>query len=339
MNAMASVTMPGETVLQVNGLVKHYGAGPGLFGRSAAPVVAVSDVSFELRAGETLGLVGESGCGKSTTARVIMGLTEMTAGDVFVEGRSIRNAPARQKRENRRRLQMVFQDPYSSLNPRMTARDIVAEPLKNYGVRGSELVERVAAIFPQVGLRPDQMDRYPHEFSGGQRQRIGIARALALRPRVLICDEPVSALDVSVQAQVLNLLMDLQSELGIAYLFVAHDIAVVEHISHRIAVMYAGSIVEIGTKAEVLGSPSHPYTKALLSAVPRSHPSEPPVRVQLKGEFGGNQKDGCRFASRCPLAFDRCLTEKPVSVRLSSTHSSACHLANSPNGLTVSAPG
>ena len=339
MNAMPNPTALGEAVLQVNDLVKHYGGRAGLFGSSSATVVAVDNVSFELRAGETLGLVGESGCGKSTIARAIMGLTDMTSGDIVVEGRSIRKASLSQRRETRQRLQMVFQDPYSSLNPRMTARDIIAEPLKNYGARGRELADRVAAIFPKVGLRADQMDRYPHEFSGGQRQRIGIARALALRPRVLICDEPVSALDVSVQAQVLNLLMDLQAELGIAYLFVAHDIAVVEHISHRIAVMYAGSIVEIGTKAEVLGDPCHPYTKALLSAVPRAHPSEPPVQVQLKGELSGVQNKGCRFAARCPLAFDRCLTEKPAFFRLSRTHLSACHLAGSTAGLTASARG
>ena len=327
MNAMASNSSFGPPVLQVNDLVKHYASRQGLFSAAASPVVAVDGVSIDIAAGETLGLVGESGCGKSTTARAIMGLTDISSGDVLVEGRSVRQVTARQRRDLRQRLQMVFQDPYSSLNPRMNARDIVAEPLRNYGIRGSELKDRVAAIFPKVGLRPDQMERYPHEFSGGQRQRIGIARALALNPRLLICDEPVSALDVSVQAQVLNLLMDLQAELGIAYLFVAHDIAVVEHISHRIAVMYAGTIVEQGTKAEVLGRPSHPYTKALLSAVPRTHPSEPASNVQLKGEFGNAGEVGCRFASRCPLAFDRCITERPAAVRLSPTHQSACHLA------------
>jgi peptide/nickel transport system ATP-binding protein/oligopeptide transport system ATP-binding protein len=321
---MINVTDARAPVLQVTNLVKHYSSRTGLFG-AAAPVVAVNGVSFEIYENETLGLVGESGCGKSTTARAIIGLTDITSGEVLVEGRSLRKASSSQKHVMRQRLQMVFQDPYSSLNPKMKARDIIAEPLRNFGVSRSEIADRVAELFPKVGLRPDQMERYPHEFSGGQRQRLGIARALALKPKLLICDEPVSALDVSVQAQVLNLLRDIQSELGVAYLFVAHDIAVVEHISHRIAVMYAGAIVEIGTTAEVLRHNKHPYTQALLAAIPRSHPSQRAARAQPETALGAGAA-GCGFASRCSLAFGRCRTEAPALTRLSETHHAACHL-------------
>jgi oligopeptide/dipeptide ABC transporter ATP-binding protein len=276
-----------------------------------------------------LGLVGESGCGKSTAGKTILKLIEPTAGEIRVNGERIDQLSRSEMRPYRRELQVVFQDPYSSLNPRLRIRDIIAEPLRNYGVaQGRALDERVETLADKVGLRPEALHRYPHEFSGGQRQRIGIARALALNPGLIICDEPVSALDVSVQAQVINLLGDLQKEFGLSYLFIAHDIAVVEHISHRVAVMYLGKIVEIGDRADLFLRPQHPYTEALLSAVPEPEPGLDKKRIILRGDVPSpvNPPSGCRFHTRCPYAFDRCSVEAPDLQEISAAHYVACHL-------------
>jgi oligopeptide/dipeptide ABC transporter ATP-binding protein len=301
----------------------------GVFSRVSAQVHAVDDISFDIAQGETLGLVGESGCGKSTTGKLILKLIEPTAGSVMWRGERIDRLRPGEMRKLRRELQAVFQDPYSSLNPRMRAVDIVSEPIRNFeSVSRDEIHERVAALLDKVGLRRDQMVKYPYEFSGGQRQRLGIARALAPNPRLIVCDEPVSALDVSVQAQVINLLMDLQQELGISYLFVAHDLAVVEHISHRIAVMYLGKIVELADKRSLFEDPQHPYTEALLSAVPVPDPRVRRKRVILPGDVPSpvNPPPGCRFHTRCPYAFDRCRIEEPKMIAVQPGHWVACHL-------------
>jgi oligopeptide/dipeptide ABC transporter ATP-binding protein len=316
-------------LLEVRELRKHYPVRKGLFSRIAGYVYAVDGISFTIGEGETLGLVGESGCGKSTAGKSILKLIEPTSGTIRVRGQAIENLGPGEMRAYRRDLQVVFQDPYSSLNPRLSAGAIVAEPLINYGVAsGAALRDRVAALFAKVGLREDQMARYPHEFSGGQRQRIGIARALALNPKLIVCDEPVSALDVSVQAQVINLLMDLQREFGLSYLFIAHDIAVVEHICHRIAVMYLGKIVELTDRRSLFASPQHPYTEALLSAVPVPDPKAKKKRIILSGDVPSpiNPPSGCRFHTRCPYAFDRCRTEEPAMRELRPGHFAACHL-------------
>ena len=316
-------------VLEVRDLVKHYAVGGGFFGHGAKQLRAVDGVSFSIAPGETLGLVGESGCGKSTVGKAVLRLVEPTGGSIALEGEDITNIGRAALLECRKRMQVIFQDPYASLNPRMTAGEIVQEPLINYGIGSrAEQQERVAGLFARVGLRPDQRANYPHEFSGGQRQRLGIARALALGPSVIIGDEPVSALDVSVQAQVINLMMDLQQEFGLSYLFIAHDLGVVEHISHRVAVMYLGKIVEVATRDALFATPRHPYTEALLAAVPVSHPRKRRARVTLAGDVPSpiNPPSGCRFHTRCPIAVPRCREAEPPLVADATGHAVACHL-------------
>ena len=331
-------TKAGETtmagpLLEVAHLTKHYAVRGGVLGRARGQVHAVDDVSFAIAEGETLGLVGESGCGKTTLGKAVLRLVEPTAGTILWRGQRIDRLKGGAMRPYRRELQAVFQDPYASLNPRMRAADIVAEPIRNFEqATGKEIEKRVLSLFEKVGLRSDQMTKYPYEFSGGQRQRLGIARALAPQPRLIVCDEPVSALDVSVQAQVINLLVDLQREFGLSYLFVAHDLAVVEHISHRVAVMYLGRIVEIASTRVLFASPQHPYTEALLSAVPVPDPTARRKRLILAGDVPSpiELPTGCRFHTRCPYAFDRCRVEEPVLKEASPAHWVACHLRDLP---------
>ncbi|RYX88302.1 MAG: dipeptide ABC transporter ATP-binding protein [Comamonadaceae bacterium] len=315
-------------LLKVDNLTKHYQARQRFFGPQKPAVQAVDGVSFTVARGETLALVGESGCGKTTTAKSVLRLVEPTSGSVQLDGEEIIGLPGAAMREKRRDMQIIFQDPYASLNPRMSAGDIVAEPLKNFGMSSAkQRVERVQWLFARVGLRPEAAGKYPHEFSGGQRQRLGIARALALNPKLIVCDEPVSALDVSVQAQVVNLLMDLQAELGMAYLFVAHDLAVVRHISHRVAVMYLGHIVEVATRDTLFRAPLHPYTEILLSAVPVPNPRTPARRILLQGDppSPANPPSGCRFHTRCPLAQPVCSQQRPALTPRADGQWVACH--------------
>ena len=317
-------------LLEVEGLKKHFPIRKGFFSRVSGQVYAVDGVSFSIGRGETLGLVGESGCGKSTVGRTLLRLMEPTDGTIKVAGEDITRLDTQSLLPYRRRMQMIYQDPYASLNPRMTAGEIVGEPLIVHEIgTPEERKERVAALFERVGLRPEAINSYPHEFSGGQRQRIGIARALALNPELIVGDEPVSALDVSIQAQIINLLMDLQDEFKLSYLFVAHDLAVVEHISHRVAVMYLGRIVEMTDKRSLFEMPLHPYSEALLSAVPIPKSSaRGRKRVILTGDVPSPIKPpaGCHFHTRCPYAMPRCRTEAPTLREVTAGHLAACHL-------------
>ncbi len=319
-------------VLELRDLAVSFPAGKaGMFGRRGT-VKAVDGVSLVVDAGETLGLVGESGCGKSTLAKAAMRLVDPTGGRVLLGGEDITRIGARSLRPYRRRIQMVFQDPYSSLDPRQSAGDIVGEPLLNYRLGDAATRQaRVAELFDLVGLRPDQMARYPHEFSGGQRQRLGIARALALGPEILVADEPVSALDVSIQAQVINLMMDLQARFNLAMLFVSHDLSVVRHVSRRVAIMYLGRIVEIADTQSIFTRAAHPYTQALLGAAPVPDPTRKRRRILLKGDLPSplNPPDGCPFHTRCPVAVDRCRAERPSLAPVASGHRVACHLVES----------
>jgi len=318
-------------VLDVIALKKHFPVKKGLLRRTVGQVYAVDGVSFSIGEGETLGLVGESGCGKSTVARTVLRLIEPTAGSIVLEGKDVTRLGKTAMRPFRRQMQMIFQDPFSSLNPRMSAADIVGEPLTVHGLaHGRDKDAAVAGLFDQVGLRRAQMKSFPHEFSGGQRQRISIARALALNPRLIVADEPVSALDVSIQAQVINLMMDLQREKRLSYLFIAHDLAVVEHISHRIAVMYLGKIVEYAEKRTLFTQPKHPYTEALLSAVPVPNPKLRREKRLLQGDVPSpiNPPPGCTFHTRCPYAMDRCRQEIPVLKEIAPGHGVSCHLVN-----------
>jgi oligopeptide transport system ATP-binding protein len=332
--ASRTASPPGETLLEIRGLKKHFPLTQGIvFKRTVGHVRAVDGVDLTMRRGETVGLVGESGCGKSTVSKLLVALERPTDGQILYKGRDVARMSGRALKAYRREVQIIFQDPYASLNPRMTVGDIVSEgwavhadiaPKKGRLQRTQELLDR-------VGLNPDYVNRYPHQFSGGQRQRIGIARALALRPEVIVCDEPVSALDVSVQAQVVNLLEDVQDEFGLSYLFIAHDLSVVRHISDRVAVMYLGSIVEEGTDEQVYGSPSHPYTQALLSSVPLHEPHlrGQKDRILLQGDVPSpaDPPSGCRFRTRCWKAQDICAQEAPALVDRGQGHPSACHFA------------
>jgi peptide/nickel transport system ATP-binding protein len=328
-------------LLEVNDLKKHFYIGSDLFGANRACVHAVDGVSFDVSRGETLSLVGESGCGKSTIGRCILRLFDITAGQINLDGRRIDDMSGGALRPLRRRMQVVFQDPFSSLNPRMRVRDLLAEPIRNFGLARSagEIGARIDALLDKVRLPRDAAKRWPHEFSGGQRQRIAIARALAADPALIVCDEAVSALDVSVKAQIVNLLQDLQRELGLAMLFISHDLAIVEHMTHRVAVMYLGKIVELGPKREIFAAPKHPYTEALLSAVPVPEPGASRQRIILKGDVPSpiNPPKGCRFHTRCPHVFERCRNEEPELRQIEPGHFAACHLNDQP-GREISQP-
>ncbi|MCI8652721.1 MAG: ATP-binding cassette domain-containing protein [Angelakisella sp.] len=339
MNAETKKPASGEPILEVRHLVKHFPIYKGaLRKKQVGKVHAVDDVSFSIAQGETLGLVGESGCGKSTTARTIVRLQDPTSGEVLFRGTDLSTLKGGEMRRMRQNIQMIFQDPYASLNPRMRVGEVLREPLMEHGItrdRG-ELDRRVKRMLELVGLDPQFENRFPHEFSGGQRQRIGIARALMLEPSLIICDEPISALDVSVQAQIVNLLEDLQRELGLSYLFVAHDLSMIRHISHRVAIMYLGALVEVGDCGDIYQSPLHPYTQAFLSAVPVPDPAvqKERGRVSLEGEIPSAiaPPSGCRFRTRCRHACPRCAETRPEMRELSPGHWVACHLAGGEPG-------
>ena len=318
-----------QPLLRVEGLKKYFSVkSKGLIKKKIGKLYAVDDVSFTLNEGETLGIVGESGCGKTTLGKTLIRLYEPSGGHVYMDGKDVFAMDRTELHEQRRKMQIIFQDPYSSLNPRMTVKEIVSEPLKIYhACTGAEMDRRVMEMLEMVGLSAWHANRYPSEFSGGQRQRVGIARALILRPRLVVCDEPVSALDVSVQSQVLNLLSDLQKELDLSYLFIAHGMAVVKHISDRIGVMYLGKMVEIAPKTAIYDRPLHPYTKALMSAIPIPDPAVRRERITLGGEVPSpiNPKPGCRFAGRCPYAMDLCRQEQPELKEVEPGHLVACH--------------
>lgn len=322
--------MSDNTVLKVENLKKYFPIKAGIFSKTVGNVKAVDGVSFTINKGETLGLVGESGCGKSTTGRAILRLFEKTDGNVYFEGQDIFDLKKKELRELRPKMQMIFQDPYSSLNPRLSVDSLVGEALLSHKLCSKEeLPERVAQTIERCGLARYHMKRYPHEFSGGQRQRIGIARALVLNPSFIVADEPVSALDVSIQSQIVNLMMDLQEEMGFSYLFISHDLSIVKHICHKIGVMYLGSLVELAPKNELYENPIHPYTKALLSAVPIPDPTLKRERIILKGDIPSpaNPPKGCKFHTRCPYAMDKCKTEVPEYKCVGKDHFVACHLA------------
>ena len=318
-----------DNLIEVKNLVKHFPVRGGVLQRTVAEVKAVEDISFVVRRGETLGLVGESGCGKTTIGRMLVRLVDPTSGSITFDGRDILQAKGADLKNLRREMQIIFQDPFSSLDPRTPVGDSIGEGLLVHGVRnGRERHTQVLAIMRKVGLEDYHAKRYPHEFSGGQRQRIGIARALVLQPKFLVCDEPVSALDVSIQSQVLNLLKQLQREFGLTYIFIAHNMSVVEHISDRVAVMYLGKMVELADRIELYRNPQHPYTQALLSAIPVHNPKIKRERVILKGDVPSplNPPSGCRFHPRCPVAIEICSKEEPPLIDLGGGHLAACHL-------------
>lgn len=317
-----------ESLLRAENIVKRFPIHGGLFSKEIAAVKAVQNVSFDIKKGETLGLVGESGCGKSTLGRSLIRLIEPTSGKIFFKDKDITNISGQELRELRKKMQIIFQDPYASLNPRMTVGAILEEPLiiHNLFDTPKDRRDRITELINLVGLRPEHLSRYPHEFSGGQRQRVGIARALAVNPELIICDEPVSALDVSIQAQVINLLMELQQKLGLTYVFIAHDLKVVEHVSHRVAVMYLGQIVEMADSDELYRNPQHPYTKALLSAIPVPDPKPRAERIILTGDVPSpiNPPNGCHFNPRCPIASEACRTDAPQLKEVSTQHFVSC---------------
>jgi len=320
---------PRPAFLEVRNLKKYFPVRRGILSRVVSHVKAIDDVSFSIGKGETFGLVGESGCGKTTTGRAVLRLIEPDSGEIRFEGADMLRLGGPALRALRRDMQIIFQDPYASLNPRMTIRSIVGEPFAIHGIAsGSDRDDRVAELLKTVGLEASVMSRYPHEFSGGQRQRIGIARALALKPKLIVADEPVSALDVSIQSQIINLLADLQGQFGLTYLFISHAIPVIEHISTRIGVMYVGKLVEVGTSQQICTNPKHPYTQALLSAVPIPDPAAKKQRIVLKGDVPTplNPPSGCRFHPRCPIAVDRCSTEEPPLRPVEDGRQVACHL-------------